>query len=52
MNAEEKAAKAACDSKTGPEKEKCIKDVEAKYGKSSTDKMTAPSEAPKTGSTK
>ena len=32
---EEKAAKAACDSKTGPEKEKCLKDVEAKYGKTS-----------------
>ena len=52
MSAEEKAAKAACDSKTGAEKEKCIKDVEAKYDKSSTNKMTAPSEAPKTGSTK
>ena len=52
MSPEEKAAKAACDSKTGAEKEKCIKDVEAKYDKSSTNKMTAPSEAPKTGSTK
>ena len=48
MSPEEKAAKAACDSKTGAEKEKCIKDVEAKYDKSSTNKMSAPSEAPKT----
>ena len=52
MSPEEKAAKAACDSKTGAEKDKCLKDVEAKYDKSSTNKMTAPSEAPKTGSTK
>jgi len=50
MSHEEKAAKAACDSKTGAEKEKCIKDAEAKYGKP-TDKMSG-TEAPKTGSTK
>lgn len=47
MSPEEKAAKAACDSKTGPEKEKCLKDVEAKYGKSETNKMSGPTEAPK-----
>lgn len=52
MSPEEKAAKAACDAKTGPEKEKCLKDLEAKYGKSETNKMSAPTEAPKTGSTK
>jgi hypothetical protein len=40
ISPEEKTARAACDSKTGADKDKCLKDVEAKYGKSSTDKMS------------
>jgi len=40
MSPEEKSARAACDAKAGAEKDKCLKDVEAKYGKSSTDKMS------------
>ncbi|HVP86884.1 MAG TPA: hypothetical protein VMU79_02290 [Casimicrobiaceae bacterium] len=40
ISQEEKTARAACESKPSADKEKCLKDVEAKYGK--TDKM-APS---------
>jgi ABC-type oligopeptide transport system substrate-binding subunit len=50
MTPEEKAAKAACDAKTGADKEKCLKDVEAKYGKTagqSGDMSTKPAETPK-----
>ena len=40
---EEKTARAACESKPTADREKCLKDLDAKYGKStSTDKM-APS---------
>jgi len=38
---EERAARAACDSKTGPDKDKCLKDVDAKFAKA-PDKMSAP----------
>lgn len=40
ISSEEKAARAACDAKTGPDKDKCLKDVDAKFAKS--DKMSAP----------
>ena len=41
ISPEEKAARAACDSKTGPDKDKCLKDVDAKFAKA-PDKMSAP----------
>lgn len=42
VSPEEKAARAACESKPAAEKDKCLKDVDAKYNKATTDKM-APS---------
>jgi hypothetical protein len=42
INQEEKTARAACESKPAGDKEKCLKDADAKYGKTATDKM-APS---------
>ena len=41
ISPEEKAARAACDSKAGADKDRCLKDVDAKFGKS--DKMSTPS---------
>jgi hypothetical protein len=42
ISQEEKTARAACESRPAADKEKCLKDAEAKYGKTTTDKM-APS---------
>ena len=42
ISAEEKAARTACESKPAAEKDKCLKDVDAKYTKAAPDKM-APS---------
>jgi hypothetical protein len=42
VSPEEKAARAACESKPATEKDKCLKDVDAKFTKAATDKM-APS---------
>jgi hypothetical protein len=43
ISPEEKSARAACESKPAAERDKCLKDVDAKYGKASTDKMSPPS---------
>ena len=40
---DEKTARAACESKPAADKEKCLKDVEAKYGKAATTDKMAPS---------
>lgn len=39
MSPEERAARAACESKPAADKEKCLKDIDAKYNKATTDKM-------------
>ena len=40
---DEKTARAACESKPAGDKEKCLKDVDAKFGKTATTDKMAPS---------
>jgi|SRR5215472_18705791 len=43
ISQEEKTARAACESKPAADKEKCLKDVDAKYAKPATTDKMAPS---------